>query len=274
MRGPPGVPMVARALIEGEPSRPGLFQARHRLWGQLVVTPVAWRSPRLARGLGGGLWPGAESRPGLRVTLLRHGIQPMREPMVPAAWRGRGRRRLAEGRPEAPMPLGTRPSPRLPSTGAPITPHGPPDAFESRCPLSTASPPCWPCVRAPLMMSRAALVASRPAFTARPSAHTETPSTASRRRWVQPAAAGGHGACSRPRAAGESGAASPPRPRRARAKSPTASPCRERWGRRSPPWRVRRVYKGTTRLTHRAPSPRTRGRRLVMVPLGKLRPRG
>jgi hypothetical protein len=42
----------------------------------------------------------------------------------------------------------------------------------------------------------------------------------------------------------------------------------------SPPSRVRRFNTGQTRLTHRSPRPRTRGRRMVMVPLVQLSPRG
>jgi hypothetical protein len=126
MRGPQVAPRFARELIEGDQSRPVLRQALPRLWGQRVVTRVEWRSQLLARGLGVGLWHGAEYRPGLRLTLLRHGIQHSRDPMVPAALLGRGRLLLAEGRPDAQMPIGNRTSPRLPSTGTQITPHGPP----------------------------------------------------------------------------------------------------------------------------------------------------
>jgi hypothetical protein len=118
------------------------------------------------------------------------------------------------------------------------------------------------------------LVSSRPAFTCSPSTQTSTTSQSSSRRCFHTAYSSCQWAFRRVREAGDRGAASPTRPRRARSKSPHASPCRSRVGRGSPTSRVRRLNSARTQLTKRLLSPRTRGRRTVMVPAVKLRRRG
>ena len=68
-----------------------------------------------------------------------------------------------------------------------------------------------------------------------------------------------------PRVFGGAVGAAPPR--RARSKSPSASPCRYSSGNRSETSFVRRANRGI-RLSNRSSRPRTRGRRRVMVPMG------
>jgi hypothetical protein len=99
------------------------------------------------------------------------------------------------------------------------------------------------------------VVSARPAVTDQPSAHPSTTSTSSNRRGCHAFYARGHPALSRVSDAADNGAA-----------SPSANPCRDNWGSRSPTARLRRVKSGSTRLTTRSASPRTRGRRTVIVP--------
>src|ERR671923_904667 len=150
----------------------------------------------------------------------------------------------------------------------------PHDSFDSRWPLSTASTTLQPSVSAPISTNRAALVSSSPALTYKPSAQTYTTSRSSSRRRFHASYSSCHWAFKRASDVGERGAASPSRPRRARSKSPNASPCRYSWGSNSPTSRVRRLKSGSTRLTNRSPSPRTRGRRTVTGPAVSVNCRG
>jgi hypothetical protein len=213
--------------------------------------------------------------PRLRLVLRRHGIQHVGEPRVPAALCGRGRLLRASGRPDAHIPIaalvhrhGFRPRA---CRSRSIAPH---DAVDARGPLSTASTIFGPWVRAPLLTSRAALVSSSPTCPSSPSAQTDTPAKSASRRRFHPSYSSCQGACRRLREAGDRGAASPNRPRRASSQSPHASPCRDRVGRSAPTSRVRRVNSGQTRLTNRSCSPRTRGRRTVLVPAVQRNRRG
>ena len=61
----------------------------------------------------------------------------------------------------------------------------------------------------------------------------------------------------------DSGAPSPSRPRIASSKSPSASPCRYSSGSKAPSSFVRLANNGSTRLSKRSSTPRTRGRRRV-----------
>src|SRR5262249_25814350 len=72
----------------------------------------------------------------------------------------------------------------------------------------------------------------------------------------------------------DSGAPSPSSPRKARSKSPWANPCRYSSGNSRPTSSVRRLNAGSSRLSKRSLSPRTRGRRSVIVPLLRLSRRG
>src|SRR5882724_4479713 len=107
-----------------------------------------------------------------------------------------------------------------------------------------------------------------------PSAHTYTGSRSSSRRCFHAAYSACQPAFSRAIDGADSGAASPSSPRRARSKSPWASPCRYSSGRSRPTSSVRRLNSGSSRLSNRAPSPRSRGRRIVIVPVIVLSRRG
>src|SRR5882724_6802367 len=107
-----------------------------------------------------------------------------------------------------------------------------------------------------------------------PSAHTYTGSRSSSRRCFHAAYSACQPAFSRAIDGADSGAASPSSPRRARSKSPWASPCRYSSGRSRPTSSVRRLNSGRSRLSNRAPSPRSRGRRIVIVPAIVLSRRG
>src|SRR5258705_7438740 len=107
-----------------------------------------------------------------------------------------------------------------------------------------------------------------------PSAHTYTGSRASSRRRFHVAYSACQPAFSRAIDGADSGAASPSSPRRARSKSPWASPCRYSSGRSRPTSSVRRLNSGSSRLSNRPSSPRSRGRRTVIVPVIVLSRRG
>ena len=72
-------------------------------------------------------------------------------------------------------------------------------------------------------------------------------------------------AFSRAMDAADSGAAAARSPRSARSKSPWANLCKYISGRSRPTSSVRRLNSGSSRLSKRASSPRTRGRRTVIV---------
>src|SRR5216683_807020 len=107
-----------------------------------------------------------------------------------------------------------------------------------------------------------------------PSAHTYTGSRSSSRRCFHVSYSACQPAFSRAIDGADSGAAAPSSPRRARSKSPWANPCRYSSGRSRPTSSVRRLNSGSRRLSNRASSPRTRGRRIVIVPVIALSRRG
>ena len=72
----------------------------------------------------------------------------------------------------------------------------------------------------------------------------------------------------------DSGAPSPSRPRRANSKSPSARPCRYSCTTSSAASFVRRANSGSTRLSNRSSTSRTRGRHTSTVPEAKVRFRG
>ncbi len=106
IRGPQVAPMCARALGEADQSLPIRPQPLTRFRGPRAVTPVKWCPPLLARGRRVGIRHGAQSGPSLRLVLLWYGLQHIGDPMGPAAWLGCRWLLLAQGRPDAQMPIG------------------------------------------------------------------------------------------------------------------------------------------------------------------------
>ncbi len=147
-------------------------------------------------------------------------------------------------------------------------------SVDSRWPLSTARMTFRPS-RSPARTTRmAALSFSSPALTYTPSTQRQTGSRSASDRLFQRSYSACQPAFSRAIDAADSGAPSPSSPRRARSKSPVASPCRYSVGSNWPTASVRRLNSGRSWLSNRSANPRTRGRRSVIVPALRLSRRG